>query len=203
MGTARIFLVLLVSPCTACCFEPIPLLLALPAPNWPYTGRKFMLLFSAPTVTPQPHQPPTPQQQPQPQPQQQQQQPQPPQQQQPPQQPPHPQHPPPPPMQQQQTPPVPGPYEDDHSRSPYMPMYPYAYQYPGQPPMQPMMQVPPTSGPPGYMQGPYMQPMPYPPHQMAPNQREHQSLLLFLDLYSNWFFDLDSDVRCTDAWYAS
>ncbi|KAG8763788.1 hypothetical protein FRC12_008407 [Ceratobasidium sp. 428] len=148
-------------------------------PNWPYTGRKFMLLFSAPTVTPQPHQPPAPQPAPQPQPQQQQQppppQPQPqqqqPQQQQqpPPPQGPHPGHPPPPPM-QQQTPPVPGPYEDDHGRSPYMQMYPYAYPYPGQPPMQPMMQVPPTSGPPGYMQAPYMQPMPYPQHQMPPNQ---------------------------------
>ncbi|QRV75167.1 protein phosphatase 1 regulatory subunit 7 [Ceratobasidium sp. AG-Ba] len=133
-------------------------------PNWPYTGRKFMLLFSAPVVAPQP-QPPAPQPAPQPQPQQ----PPPPQPQQPPPPGPHPGHPPPPPM-QQQTPPVPGPYEEDHGRSPYMQMYPYGYPYPGQPPMQPMMQVPPTSAPPGYMQGPYMQPMPYPQHQMPPNQ---------------------------------
>ncbi|CAE6425876.1 unnamed protein product [Rhizoctonia solani] len=136
---------------------------------WPYTGRKFLMLFPGPTVPPQSSQPPPPQPQqppaqapqaPQPQPphppppmQQQPQAPQP--------QPPHP----PPPMQQQPTPPVPGPYEDDHNRSPYM-MYPYPYPYPG----QPMMQVPPSSGPPGYMQPQYMPPMPYPPHQMAPNQ---------------------------------
>ncbi|KDN44190.1 hypothetical protein RSAG8_05663, partial [Rhizoctonia solani AG-8 WAC10335] len=146
---------------------------------WPYTGRKFLMLFPGPTVPPQSSQPPPPQ--PQQPPAQAPQAPQP--------QPPHP----PPPMQQQPTPPVPGPYEDDHNRSPYM-MYPYPYPYPGQPPMQPMMQVPPSSGPPGYMQpqymppmqpmmqvppssGPpgymqpqYMPPMPYPPHQMAPNQ---------------------------------
>ncbi|KAG9085158.1 hypothetical protein FS749_004649 [Ceratobasidium sp. UAMH 11750] len=140
-------------------------------PTWPYTGRKFMLLFSAPAGTPQSHQPPAPQTapQPQPQPQPQTQQPPPPPPQQPPPPGPHPGHPPPPPM-QQQTPPVPGPYEDDHGRNPYMQMYPYAYPYPGQPPMQPMMQVPPASAPPGYMQGPYMQPMPYPQHQMPPNQ---------------------------------
>ncbi|KAG8690731.1 hypothetical protein FRC11_009476 [Ceratobasidium sp. 423] len=125
-------------------------------PSWPYTGRKFLMLFPGPTVPPQSSQPPPPQPQ------------------QPPAQPPQapqPQAPhPPPPMQQQPTPPVPGPYEDDHNRNPYM-MYPYAYPYGGQPPMQPMMQVPPTSGPPGYMQPQYMPPMPYPPHQMAPNQR--------------------------------
>ncbi|CUA73378.1 putative protein C21B10,03c [Schizosaccharomyces pombe 972h-] [Rhizoctonia solani] len=126
------------------------------APSWPYTGRKFLLLFPTPNVPPQSSQPPPPQ--PQQTPTQAPQAPQP--------QPPHPQ---PPPMQQQPTPPVPGPYEEDHSRSPYM-MYPYPYPYPGQPPMQPMMQVPPTSAPPGYMQPQYMQPMPYPPHQMAPNQ---------------------------------
>ncbi|CAE6461619.1 unnamed protein product [Rhizoctonia solani] len=124
-------------------------------PVWPYTGRKFLMLFPGPTVPPQPSQPAPPQ--PSQPPAQAPQAPQP--------QPPHP----PPPMQQQPTPPVPGPYEEDHSRSPYM-MYPYPYHYPGQPPMQPMMQVPPTSAPPGYMQPQYMQPMPYPPHQMPPNQ---------------------------------
>ncbi|CAE6473507.1 unnamed protein product [Rhizoctonia solani] len=124
-------------------------------PNWPYTGRKFLMLFPGPTVPPQSSQPAPPQ--PQQPPAQAPQAPQP--------QPPHP----PPPMQQQPTPPAPGPYEDDHNRNPYM-MYPYPYPYGGQPPMQPMMQVPPTSGPPGYMQPQYMQPMPYPPHQMAPNQ---------------------------------
>ncbi|QRW18057.1 protein phosphatase 1 regulatory subunit 7 [Rhizoctonia solani] len=77
-------------------------------------------------------------------------------------QPPHP----PPPMQQQPTPPVPGPYEEEHARTPYM-MYPYHIHTP---PMQPMIQVGTPAGPPGYMQPPYMPPMPYPPHQMAPNQ---------------------------------
>ncbi|CAE6380177.1 unnamed protein product [Rhizoctonia solani] len=125
------------------------------APNWPYTGRKFLMLFPGPTVPPQTSQPPPPQ--PQQPPTQAPQAPQP--------QPPHP----PPPMQQQPTPPVQGQYDDDHARSQYM-MYSYPYPYGGQPPMQPMMQVPPASGPPGYMQPPYMPPMPYPPHQMAPNQ---------------------------------
>ncbi|KAJ1307645.1 hypothetical protein OPQ81_001739 [Rhizoctonia solani] len=124
-------------------------------PTWPYTGRKFLMLFPGPTVAPQSSQPPPPQ--PQQPPAQAPQAPQP--------QAPHP----PPPMQQQPTPPVPGPYEDDHSRSPYM-MYPYPYPYGGQPPMQPMMQVPPGGAPPGYMPPGYMPPMPYPPHQMAPNQ---------------------------------
>ncbi|GAB1525096.1 poly(A)-binding protein binding protein [Rhizoctonia solani] len=125
------------------------------SPNWPYTGRKFLMLFPGPTVPPQTSQPPPPQPQ------------------QPPTQtpqaaapqPPHP----PPPMQQQPTPPVPGPYEEEHARTPYM-MYPYHYPYGGQPPMQPMIQVGTPAGPPGYMQPPYMPPMPYPPHQMAPNQ---------------------------------
>ncbi|KAF8753320.1 LsmAD [Rhizoctonia solani] len=113
------------------------------APNWPYTGRKFLMLFPGPTVPPQTSQPPPPQPQ------------------QPPTQtpqaaapqPPHP----PPPMQQQPTPPVPGPYEEEHARTPYM-MYPYHYPYGGQPPMQPMIQVGTPAGPPGYMQPPYMPP---------------------------------------------
>ncbi|CCO28654.1 hypothetical protein BN14_02652 [Rhizoctonia solani AG-1 IB] len=122
-------------------------------PNWPYMGRKFLMLFPGPTVPPQTSQPPPPQPQ------------------QPPAQAPQaPQAPhPPPPMQQQPTPPVQGQYDEDHTRSGYM-MYPYPYPYGGQPPMQPMIQISTGSGPPGYMQPQYMPPMPYPPHQMAPNQ---------------------------------
>lgn len=76
------------------------------------------MLFPGPNALPQTPQPPPPQ--PQQPPTQAPQAPQP--------QAPHP----PPPMQQQPTPPVPGPYEEDHSRSPYMQMYPYPYPYPGQ-----------------------------------------------------------------------
>ncbi|CAE6354181.1 unnamed protein product [Rhizoctonia solani] len=119
------------------------------APLWPYTGRKFIQLFPNPSVPPQSSQPPPPQ--PQQTPTQTPQAPQP--------QPPHP----PPPMQQQPTPPVPGPQVTRH-------FVRLESNMRVKPPMQPMMQVPPTSGPPGYMQPQYMPPMPYPPHQMAPNQ---------------------------------
>ncbi|KAI0078797.1 hypothetical protein K474DRAFT_1706190 [Panus rudis PR-1116 ss-1] len=108
------------------------------APTWPYNGKRYMLLF-----------PPLPA---------------------PPQQPQQPQSPqmappgPPPPM-------PPSTYEEDpaaaaqaQAQAPRGYVYAYPpYGYPGQP-MMPGMPPP----PPGYMPGPYMQPMPY-PHMPPPN----------------------------------
>ncbi|TRM64619.1 hypothetical protein BD626DRAFT_492463 [Schizophyllum amplum] len=115
------------------------------APAWPYTGKRFMLMFPMPQQQQQQQQQPAQQQQPSP----------------------HMVQPVPPPM-------PPPPYEDDPTQQQQQAQargYVYAYPpygYPGQM-MQPMMAGMPPPGPPGaYMPGPYMQPIPYPPG-MPPN----------------------------------